>query len=72
MTLDVLVYSEREAERLVFISGRKYVQGQLVGDRVLLEAITREGALLSYQGERPCRPRRTRPAPRPEPDPVLR
>jgi len=52
MTLDVLVYSERAPERFVFISGQKYVEGQRVGGKFLLEAITEEGALLSHEGQR--------------------
>ncbi len=52
MTLDVLVYSERSAERMVFINSRKYVEGQRVDGRVLVEEITRGGAILSYEGQR--------------------
>lgn len=52
ITLDVLVYSERAPERMVFISGRKYVEGQQVDGKLVLEAITQEGAILSYQGQR--------------------
>lgn len=52
MTLDVLVYSEHAPERFVFISGRKYVEGQRIDGRFLLEAITEEGAVLSHEGQR--------------------
>jgi hypothetical protein len=52
MTLDVLVYSEHESGRFVFINGRKHVEGQSVEGTVVVEAITREGALLGSQGER--------------------
>jgi hypothetical protein len=37
---------------MVVISGRRYVKGQLVDGRYLLEDITPEGAVLSYRGER--------------------
>lgn len=52
MRLEVLVYSEQPAERLVFINGRKYVEGQSVDGKLLVESITREGAILSYEGQR--------------------
>jgi hypothetical protein len=51
-TLDVLVYSDKPAERLVFISGRKYVEGQHTDEGMVVEAITPEGAMLSHQGRR--------------------
>src|SRR5207244_1725798 len=50
MTLDVLVYSERQADRMVFINGRKYVEGQTIDGRFLVEGITREGAILGHEG----------------------
>lgn len=52
LTLDVFVYSEEEKDRMVIISGRRYVKGQLVDELYLLEDITPDGAVLTYQGER--------------------
>jgi len=52
MTLDVLVYSETEASRMVFINSRKYVEGQTVEGGLVVERITQEGVILSYQGQR--------------------
>lgn len=52
LSLDVLVYSERDAERMVFINGRKYVEGQQVEGGFLLERITQEGAVLVDQSRR--------------------
>ena len=52
MTLDVFVYTGVKADRMVVINGRRYVQGQYVDGRFLLEDITPEGPVLSYQGER--------------------
>jgi general secretion pathway protein B len=52
MTMSILSYSENKADRLVFINGRKYIEGDYVEDRYLLESITPEGAVLSYNGER--------------------
>jgi general secretion pathway protein B len=49
--LDVLVYSDVPAERLVFINGRKYVEGQPLDSDTVLEQITPEGAVLRHQGK---------------------
>jgi hypothetical protein len=48
----VHVWADRPAERLVFINGRKYVQGDRIEEKAVLEEITPEGALVSYQGRR--------------------
>ena len=52
MTVDVFVYTSVKADRMVVISGRSYVEGQYVDGLYLLEGITPEGVVLSYQGER--------------------
>ncbi|HEV8436525.1 MAG TPA: general secretion pathway protein GspB [Methylomirabilota bacterium] len=52
MRLQVLVYSDVPAERLVFINNQKYVEGQSIDDKLVVERITAEGAFLSYQGKR--------------------
>jgi general secretion pathway protein B len=52
MMLDVFVYTNVKADRLVVINGRRYVEGQYVDGLYLLEEITPQGAVLSYQGER--------------------
>jgi general secretion pathway protein B len=52
MSLDVLVFSEEDAARFVFINGRKLVEGQTVEGGIVVEAITREGAILALAGER--------------------
>jgi hypothetical protein len=52
LRLDVHVYSERPDERMVFINNRKYVEGQQVDDRLKLEQITAEGAILTSEGKR--------------------
>ncbi len=52
MTLNILVVEEAESQRKVYINGRKYVKGDLVDGLYLIESITPEGAVLSYQGER--------------------
>lgn len=52
MNMSILSYSDNKAERLVFINGRKYVEGDTIEGNYLLESITQEGAVLSYRGER--------------------
>jgi len=48
----VHVWAEKPAERLVFVNGRKYVQGDRIEDKFVLEEITQEGAMVSYEGRR--------------------
>ena len=52
LSLDVLVYSEVPAERLVFINGKKYIEGQQIDGDTVLEQITSDGAILRQQGQR--------------------
>jgi hypothetical protein len=52
MALDVLVYSESAEERMAFIGGRKVVEGQTLDGGILVEAITRDGVILSRGEER--------------------
>ncbi len=52
MSLSILMYSDNPAERLVFINGSKYLEGDYVEGPYLLESITQDGAVLSHGGER--------------------
>ena len=52
LTLQALVYAETAAERMVFINGQKYREGDVVQPDVVLERITEEGAVLRYKGQR--------------------
>jgi hypothetical protein len=52
INLQVLVYSELPAERLVFINNQKYVEGQHIDANLVVESITHDGAVLNYQGKR--------------------
>jgi hypothetical protein len=52
MTLNVLVYSESRTDRMVYIDGRQYTEGQRIQGRFLVESITQDGAVLSADGER--------------------
>ena len=50
MSISILFYSEIPSERIVFINGRKYNEGDYINGRFLLEKITQNGVLLSYEG----------------------
>ena len=52
MEITVLLYDDAKENRLVFINGEKYVEGDYVEGRYLLESITLDGAVLSYRGDR--------------------
>jgi hypothetical protein len=52
LTLQALVYAEAAAERMVFINGQKYREGDVVQPDVVLERITEEGVVLRYKGQR--------------------
>ena len=52
MKITILIYDEAKSERMVFINNRKYVEGDYVNGLYLLESITANGVVLSYQGER--------------------
>jgi general secretion pathway protein B len=52
LKLTVHVYAEQPTDRLVFINGAKYVQGDRIDGKVLLEEITQDGAVVSFEGRR--------------------
>jgi len=52
MHLQVVVYSEVPSDRLVFINNHKYVEGQSIDGKVVVETIKPDSAVLTYQGQR--------------------
>ncbi len=52
LKLQMVVYSEVPAERLVFINNQKYLEGSPVEGQLRVETITPDGAILTYQGKR--------------------
>jgi general secretion pathway protein B len=50
MNMTILFYAEAKSERMVFIDGSRYTEGDYVDGSYLIESITPEGAWLSYQG----------------------
>ena len=52
LTLQVLVYSETPAQRMVFIDGRRYKEGEAIDAETVLERITATGAVVKRRGQR--------------------
>jgi len=50
LKLEALIYADTPAERLVFINGRGYREGDSIDDRLRVEEIREEGVDLSDQG----------------------
>jgi hypothetical protein len=49
--IQVVLYSEVPAERLVFIDGRRYAEGDKVDADTVVERITPQGAVVSRRGQ---------------------
>lgn len=52
MRISLLAYTSNAADRMVYINGTKYQEGQMVEGKAKVEAIIPEGAILSIQGHR--------------------
>lgn len=52
LKLEALIYSDLPAQRMVFINGRRYAEGDVVDGRLRIEEIQEEGVELSDQGRR--------------------
>ena len=52
LKLEVLSYSEIPAQRLVFINGRRYREGETIDGGPKVEEIREDGVVLSDQGQR--------------------
>lgn len=52
MHLDIHVFSDKPAERFVFINTRRYGEGALLTEGPRVEEITREGVVLSHGSQR--------------------
>lgn len=52
LSLQVLGWAPEPKDRFVFVNGRKYGEGQTIDDKLLVERITEDGVVLSFQGER--------------------
>ncbi|MGH7302499.1 MAG: general secretion pathway protein GspB [Candidatus Rokuibacteriota bacterium] len=52
LRLEALIYSDTPGERMVFINGRRYREGDSIDGRLRIEEIREDGAELSDQGRR--------------------
>jgi len=52
LKLEALIYADAPAERMVFINGRRYREGDSIDGRLRIEEIREEGVELSDQGRR--------------------
>lgn len=50
--LEVLVWAADPRDRMVFLSGRKFVEGQSLDGKVIVERINEDSIVLGYQGQR--------------------
>jgi hypothetical protein len=52
LKLEALIYSDVPGQRMVFINGRRYAEGDTVDGRLRVEEIQEDGVALSDQGRR--------------------
>jgi pyruvate/2-oxoglutarate dehydrogenase complex dihydrolipoamide acyltransferase (E2) component len=52
LQVQVVVYSDVPAQRMVFIDGRRYAEGDKVDAETVVERITPEGAVVTRRGQR--------------------
>ena len=52
MVVNIHVYSNAEADRILYINNRQYHAGDKVRDDVVVEEIVEDGAVLSFRGQR--------------------
>ncbi len=57
LSINLMAYSQDPSERLVYLKGHRYTEGERVEGKLKIEEITREGVILSYQGRRCLLPR---------------
>jgi general secretion pathway protein B len=57
LSVDLHIYSDDPARRAIFINGRRYQTGGVLAEGPTVEEINREGAVLSYHGQRFLLPR---------------
>ena len=55
--LDIHVYSEKPADRFVFVNMHKYIEGQALNEGPTVERITTDGVVLNHRGLRFLLPR---------------
>lgn len=57
LTIDLHIYTDDPARRAIFVGGRRYQQGGTLAEGPTVREITRDGAILDWQGRRFLLPR---------------
>jgi hypothetical protein len=52
LRIEVLVWAAERAKRMVYLNGRRYVEGEKLDDGTVVEQIARDGVILVHQGKR--------------------
>jgi len=52
LRLEALIYSDVPEKRMIFVNGRKYVEGDTIEGRLRVEEIQEDGVALSDDGRR--------------------
>lgn len=52
LKIEVLVWGDNPKDRMVFLNGRKYVEGQTLAGGAVIERIVEDGVVLAQDGER--------------------
>jgi hypothetical protein len=52
LQVQVVVYSDVPAQRMVFIDGRRYAEGEKIDPETVVERITPDGAIVTRRGQR--------------------
>jgi hypothetical protein len=52
LRLEALIYSDVPEKRMIFVNGRKYVEGDTIEGRLRVEEIQEDGVALSEGGRR--------------------
>jgi len=52
LKIEVLVWADDPKDRMVFLNGRKYVEGQALTGGAVIEQIAEDGIVLVHEGQR--------------------
>jgi hypothetical protein len=52
LRIEVLVWAADPGKRMIFVDGRKYVEGEALQPGTILERIAQDGVVLVHQGQR--------------------
>jgi hypothetical protein len=52
LRIEVLVWAAEPEKRMIYVAGRKYVEGDAIEKGTVIEQIARDGVVLMHQGQR--------------------